>query len=158
MTITDTTTPSRSRRHRRPGKATDRKPVPEIKPETTIRPPEALLKKMADYSVGAYALIVTGDCLDPEICDGDYALVAPEMAYERGDFVVLLWKDGRVPSVKRLAMAPPSGWEKWSEKSEALPLVFVEQLNPPQRYAVTTDHLQALHRVVGSFQAVGGAA
>jgi peptidase S24-like protein len=132
-----------------------RKPIPKVKPGTTIQIPEAFLKEMTDHGAYAYALILTGECLDPEMRDGDYVVVAPGMDYQPGDFVVLQWKDGRVPSVKRLVMAPPTGWEKWSAESEALPLVSIEQLNPPRRFSLTTDKLSAIHRVVGSFSAGG---
>jgi hypothetical protein len=75
------------------------------------------------------------------------------MPYEPDDFVVLRWKDGRLPSIKRLRMAAPPGWERWHPESEVVPFVVVEQLNPPKRYGATTDKLSAIHRVVGSFKA-----
>ena len=37
----------------------------------------------------AYAAFISGDCLEPEIADGDLILVDPDKAPARGDFVLL---------------------------------------------------------------------
>jgi hypothetical protein len=118
------------------------------------RVPAEVLDKIPEQYRGAnlYLMICDGDCLEPEIRHNDRALVVPGMPIRRDDFVVLWPKDqAQQPAIKRLEMAPPKEWEKWSPDSEAIPVIIVYQLNPPRRYVITTDKLKAIDRVVGTF-------
>ena len=98
----------------------------------------------------AYGCLLRGDCLAPEINNGDMALVSPSELPQAGDLVVLYSKNGGTPWLKRLVMAPmvPVGTALHPSSDVAL-LVIVEMLNPPHRFRVPTDQLAAMHRVIG---------
>jgi len=143
MTITDDITRTRSA-----------KPQLEQEPIGSMMLPVGLLDDVpAEFRHDAYVMRLDGDCLEPKVHDGDCALIAPGMPIRRGDFVVL-WPKNPVqrPAIKRLVMAPMEGWEKFNESWEGLPLVIVEQLNPPRQYRIGVDKLSAIQRVVTTFR------
>ena len=45
--------------------------------------------------------------------------------------------------MKRLRMAPMPGWQRLSPLSDVLPIMYVEQLNPPRVYEVKMDRVAA---------------
>ena len=98
----------------------------------------------------AYGCPLKGDCLSPEINEGDMPLVSPSAEPKEGDFVVLYFVSGAVPLMKRLVMAPmvPIG-TKLHPDSDVMPIVVVEMLNPPRQLITTIDKLTAMHKVVG---------
>ena len=118
-------------------------------PRGTIRPTAA---HFFDGTVFAdtYGCRVHGDCLFPEIKDGDMALASPSAEPLRGDFVVLHFASGAPPQIKRLVMAPgiPVG-TKLHPDSDVQFLVVVEMLNPPRQLMAPINRLTAMHKVVG---------
>jgi hypothetical protein len=114
--------------------------------------PIDLLAQIGEQHVAdIYAMGVDGDCLEPVIHNKSMVLVTPEMPIRSGDFVTLWPKDpGQRPGIKRVVMAPPENWSSWVS-DEVIPLVIVEQLNPPRQYRITTDKLSAIHRVFATF-------
>jgi hypothetical protein len=98
----------------------------------------------------AYGAPLLGNCLEPELFDGDMALVSPIQEPQAGDFVVLYPVAGGMPKLKRLVMTPmfPVGTPLHPD-SDVMPMVMVEMLNPPQQLMVTVDKLKAMHKVVG---------
>ncbi len=118
-------------------------------PRGTIRPQAA---HFFDGTVpaDAYGCPLRGDCLAPEINDGDMALASPSAVPKVGDFVVLYGKDGGTPWLKRLVMLPgvPVGTPLHPD-SDVMFLVVVEMLNPPRQFNIPLDRLSAMHAVVG---------
>jgi hypothetical protein len=98
----------------------------------------------------AYGCPLHGDCLSPDIKDGDMALASPSAEARPGDFVVLYFASGAPPQIKRLVMAPgvPVG-TKLHPDSDVQFLVVVEMLNPPRQLMAPIDRLTAMHKVVG---------
>ena len=94
-----------------------------------------------------YVAPVTGDCLAPDINDGDQALVSPATWPEPGDFVIV-WPKVGPPKVKRLVLQVP----KWTAApgSEVMPLVVLQQTNPPRSFGIGMDRVRAVHKVIGS--------
>ncbi len=90
-----------------------------------------------------------GDCLAPEIGDGDGVIASPSAPLRRGDHAVLYGKKGG-PSVKRLVSVPdPKLWHRdLGPKSEIIPVLVVEMTNPPKWLIVPCDKLDAVHAVV----------
>ena len=128
------------------------KPHKQEKPIGQTGVPIGLADVVAKAGAGVYAMVCDGDCLEPVIHDKAMVLVAPGMPIRPGDFVTLWPKDpAHRPGVKRVVMAPPADWATWSPDSEAIPLVIVEQLNPPRRYHITNDKLSAIHRAFATF-------
>jgi hypothetical protein len=130
-------------------------PHREQKAIGTFQIPTALLDKIPEEHWGElFILILDGDCLEPEVHHDDRAIVAPTMPIRPGDFVVLWPKDqAHRPQMKRVVMVPMEGWEKFDPATwEVVPLIFVEQLNPPRQYEIRTDKLAAIHRVVTTFR------
>ena len=115
----------------------------------TVRPTEAHFFSGA-FVPDAYGCVLKGDCLAPEINDGDMALASPSREALEGDFVILYFTNGAAAQIKRLVMAPmvPVGTKLHSD-SDVLPIVMVEMLNPPRQLATTIDKLTAMHKVVG---------
>ncbi len=111
-----------------------------------------------------YGLVVNGDCMAPHVHHGDTAILSPAAPIEPGTIVVL-WPigDGR-PVLKRLVMMPMCAiGSPVHPDSTVVPLVIVEQTNPPKRYAIRVDALQAMHALAavvtgGASQAAGGVA
>lgn len=95
----------------------------------------------------AYGIKLLGNCLEPEAMEGDIAIVSPAADLVAGRFVVLHWASGGMPSIKRLFRVPP--WRRHHPKSEVVPFVEFEMLNPPKRLVTTLDRLSAIHLVVG---------
>ncbi len=136
MTITDTTTPRRS----------------TVNPQLDEKMAGTLFVPVKNFqrSSETYALLLAGDCLDPIIKDGDYCVCEPSMDFGTGDFVILWPKNpAKIPVIKRLVMAPPRDWQKWTHpESEAVPACIVEMLNPRRQLRVNLGSIAAIHRVV----------
>lgn len=94
--------------------------------------------------VDAYGLIVAGDCLAPAINDGDLVIGSPHCAPEVGGLVVLHFKDGRRPMLKRLVCRPAP---LSMSKGNVVGLVMVATSNPPKQFGVPVTELSALHGV-----------
>ena len=96
-----------------------------------------------------YATQLIGDCLEPVVYEGD-RIVAAQGAHPRnGDYVVLWFKDHETPLVKRAVMIPPADLMKVGKGSDVVPIIVVEQLNPPRQYSTTVDKIEDMHLVIG---------
>ena len=96
------------------------------------------------------ATYIKGDCLEPVISDGDMIIFDPDRWPKAGEYVVLYPKDpAKKPGVKRLVLNVMEGALNLGPGSNAMPLVVVETLNPPNQYAIPADELLAIHPVVG---------
>lgn len=112
----------------------------------------------ADYPE-VYASTLAGTCLEPEFHDGDCLVFSKTEACQAGDFVgVWLHPDiaARETSprcIKRLWMGLPPGFTfpfRPAPTNEVMPLVMLEQLNPPRRYRIPATDIVAVHKVIGT--------
>ncbi len=87
-----------------PAYADDQSPQKAHEPIGRLRIPRKYLDGCDDPEV--YAAPVTGDCLAPDINDGDQALVSPATWPEPCDFVIVWPKDGS-PAIKQLVLQVP---------------------------------------------------
>jgi hypothetical protein len=70
-----------------------------------------LLRVKAEHvGAGCDALAAEGDCMVPEICDCDYVVVSPSAAPKVGKITGIIFKDRRLPKIKRLLSLPRPGW------------------------------------------------
>ena len=105
-----------------------------------------------------YGMMISGDCLLPEIEDGAVMKFSKSEPYKPGDFVLVyrrpeLVKPGALPGMlKRLVVAPPP-WVTFpyreNPKSELRALLIAEQLNPRAQFAIPCADLVAVHKCLG---------
>ena len=106
-----------------------------------------------------YALTCLGDCMMPEISDGDHLGFDRDAPVGRGDVVVFYFRPELVrpgalqARVKRLVLAPPP-WVTFPYNehpdSEIAMLVIAEQINPPRQYRIKCSDLLGIHLCIGS--------
>jgi hypothetical protein len=104
-----------------------------------------------------YALPVLGDCLSPEIRDGEMLLFDKALPYRIGDLVVLFRRREATPNgklqalVKRLIMLPSFVTFPWRDhpESDVVAFVAVEQLNPHRRFTLPCADLLGIHKCLG---------
>jgi len=120
---------------------------------TLFRPkPASILPELPEI----YAMRTEGDCMVPEILDGQKIIVSKTEEVKRGDTVCLWLKSQSRPEgysalVKKVAMLPPPHVTfPYAEhpESEVVALVFVEQINPPRAYQFRCDQILAMHKVI----------
>jgi hypothetical protein len=106
-----------------------------------------------------YASVATGSCLEPVFKDGTCFAFSKVEAPRAGDYVSVWFDPDIVPtgeaprSVKRLVDDLMPGLTfpyRASPGSQVVPLVRVEMLNPPRRFAIPADKIIALHTVIGT--------
>lgn len=150
MTITDTTTPTRSRR--RPGN-----PQLDERLLGMLQVPREHLPHLGAGETGEmYEMIVGGRCLEPLLLDGDHVVIAPGMRYQAGDLVAIWPSDSsKIPQIKRMVMPPFQGWRAacLHPGSTALPVCIVEMLNPARQFRIDLSKVAAIHRVAAWFGA-----
>jgi len=93
---------------------------------------------------GSYACSIEGDCLAPVLRHGEMVLIEPIWPIE-GEFAVIYPKGSPCGSIKRMLMAVQG--IPCSPKSEVIPLVLFEQLNPPKQYQARGDRIERVDRV-----------
>ncbi|MBO6635993.1 S24 family peptidase [Parvibaculum sp.] len=97
--------------------------------------PESYLPLKGDWPQDAYALRVRGDCMAPEMCDGDHVILAPSETLQAGD-VAAVWMDRvGLPALKRIA-------------SFADGALRLEMQNPPTCFSVAHERIEAVHKVI----------
>jgi len=96
---------------------------------------EKFLPLKGDWPAGAYALSVTGECMAPEACDGDFVVAAPNEPTEPGDLAVVYIDGVDVPALKRIV-------------SFAGGVVRVEMDNPPTCFQVAAQRVEAVHKII----------
>ena len=110
-----------------------------------------------------YASFCKGNCLEPVYRDGCCLVFSKVETPEPGDYVGIwlhpdvLEPDGLPRRVKRLvSMWPGITFPyKASPASEVMPLVMMEQLNPPRILQIPASHILAMHKVVGEAESRG---
>ena len=104
-----------------------------------------------------YASVCRGDCLNPAFTDGDCLVFSTTASVEPGDYVGF-WLDptrvepGELPRrVKRLRSIMPGQTFPYrlGAACAVIPIVELEQFNPPRLYRVPADHILAMHKVIG---------
>ncbi|MCH7932004.1 MAG: hypothetical protein IH906_07345 [Proteobacteria bacterium] len=102
--------------------------------------------RFAGLTADCYCCVIEGTCLEPEICDGDMVFADPNRTPEVGEFAMFWPRDGGRPKTKRLVTAVPS---TFGPESELVPLVVMEQINPPKQYFAPADMFKTIDAVVG---------
>jgi hypothetical protein len=92
----------------------------------------------------SFGLKISGNCLAPRARDGQFAIVESKLP-KPGDLAVFWFKGHLMPTIKILS-GPIIGYPLHPE-SECIPIIQVEQLNPPQRYEVRLDKIECIARV-----------
>lgn len=106
-----------------------------------------------------YASTLTGTCLEPKFHNGDCLVFSKVETCRAGDFVGV-WLRPDIATledsprrVKRLWMGLPPDFTfpfHPAPSNEAMPLVMLEQLNPPRRYCIPATDIIAIHKVIGT--------
>jgi hypothetical protein len=138
------------------------KPAPTI--EVTALAVGRLKKRRPEFIASAavlpedYAMIVDGDCLDPEIGHGAKLHINKSAPYKVGDFVAIWFRPecckpgGLQCLVKRMAMSIFPGLKfpyVMSPGSNVVPIFVAEMLKPPQTFYYPADKIIAVHKVMG---------
>lgn len=105
-----------------------------------------------------YAMICAGDCMSPEIKDGEAVGFLRDAPIERGDLAAFFFKPELVPpgqlqvAIKRVLIAPPP-WVEFPYRehpdSEVRAVVIAEQINPYKQYSIPCTHLLGIHKCLG---------
>ena len=106
-------------------------------------------RKIVEAWPDVYGGTVDGDCLAPEIRDGDRIVASPSAPLRCGDYALLYRKEGG-SSIKRLVIVPdPKLWgSDLGPESEICPILVVEMTNPSRTFFVRCDTLDAVHAVL----------
>lgn len=103
-----------------------------------------------------YALKPVGDCMAPEINDGDPIVISSSQHPKAGDLVVVHLRPaaaarwGSEAIVKRLCHDPLISRFPWDPtRSDLIPTIVLDQLNPPRTYRIAATDILALHKVLG---------
>lgn len=110
-----------------------------------------------------YASIAKGGCLEPVFADGECIAFSKDEPFEAGDYVgFCLVPDAVQPDeppnrVKRLRSIMPGVTFPYcpAPGSELMPLVELEQHNPPRVLRVPADRILAMHKVIGTAKTMG---
>ena len=113
----------------------------------------------ASITTRYYGMILSGECLHPAFKNGEQVIFDREAAVEAGCFACFYYRSEVVPAgrlgagLKRVVIAPPD-WVKfpWRDnpKSEVVPVIIVEQFNPPRQWSIRCSDLLAVHCCIGS--------
>ncbi len=105
-----------------------------------------------------YALIISGDCMSPELEDGQKLLFMRHAPVNPGDFVGIFFRPEFVKPghsnifVKRLIMGvPPWVTFPWTESptSEVHALMVFEQINPWKQFSYKCEAVLDVHYCAG---------
>lgn len=110
-----------------------------------------------------YASIAKGKCLEPVFADGECIAFSKDADIQPGDYVGICLVPDAVQSdeppnrVKRLrSMMPGMTFPfRVAPGSEAIPLVELEQHNPPRVLRVRADRILSMHKVIGTAKTMG---
>jgi hypothetical protein len=109
-----------------------------------------------------YAFTAQGGCLEPVFLDGECIAFSKDEEVQPGDYVgICLVPDeihpGELPNrVKRLRSIMPGITFPYrcAPTSEIVPIVELEQHNPPRVLRVRVDRILAMHKVIGTAKAM----
>lgn len=105
-----------------------------------------------------YAMRLSGDCLEPDLVDGDEVQFSRDEPFAVGDFCCFILRPelvrpgGLQCAIKKLAMGlPPYVTLPFREhpKSDVHALVIAEPLKPRRQYMIRCANLLAIHKFVG---------
>lgn len=103
-----------------------------------------------------YVMAGKGNCLEPEIMDGQKLLFSRTEPYAAGDFVLLFKKrEFTLPgdhqlTIKRLLSAPAADfWRVTDGPAKPDEEVIVEALNPPQTLILMASMILGIHKCLG---------
>jgi hypothetical protein len=102
------------------------------------------ISRSKDWPPDAFGLTISGNCLAPRAGNGQIVVVESKLP-DPGDMAVFWFKGQHMPAVKILC-SRIIGYPLHPE-SECVPIIQMEQLNPPQRYAVRLDKIECIARV-----------
>lgn len=93
-----------------------------------------------------YAVCCRGDCMEPEVAEGDVLLVDPHSTPRSGDLVALFVKQGGVEGglVKRLV------FHSTGEGNSNVAGTAVEQINPRRLYSFMPEDVRAVHKIIAT--------
>jgi hypothetical protein len=135
--------------------------MPQAKRKTTTRPAPAgpAIIDPAELP-DQYGMYVQGDCMLPEIADGDVLHFDKREPVTAGDMAAIYLRPEIVPPgamqvrVKRLVLNIPP-WVTLPYRdhpdSNVVALVFAESLNPPRQFVVKCSDVLAVHKCIGSY-------
>lgn len=142
VALDSTPAPAVQRRARRKPTST---PVPGIPfPDLASIPP-------------LYAMRLSGDCLAPELRDGDEVVFSRDEEPKAGDFAIMILRPEFVPAggiqcaIKRIVLPMPSHVRlpyREHPASEVHAILLVEQLAPAKQYGIRCERLLAVHKFV----------
>lgn len=111
-----------------------------------------------------YASICKGNCLEPVFSDGECMVFSKAEPCRAGDYVGI-WLHPDIPAadelprrVKRLRTALPLGFAlpfRAAPGNEFVPIVELEQFNPPCIYRLPATEILAIHKVIGTAETNG---
>lgn len=90
---------------------------------------------------GAYAVLISGDSMEPRYFDGDLAYVNPDRRVTKGDFVIA--------QIRNEVDGPLLAFVKRFVRHNAEELVL-EQYNPPKQIRFPHDHVHSVHYIAMS--------
>ncbi len=111
----------------------------------TLSVPGDIVERFAD----TYAVEIEGGCLSPILNNGDTIVASETAPLLVGEPVVVCPKGGHQPVVKILRSEIVPSRMKVSPRSEVMPLVFFDTLNPPRGLMIGVDKIEAIHGVLG---------
>jgi hypothetical protein len=91
----------------------------------------------------AYCCVGDGDCMAPEIGDGDTVIASPAAPLVPGQPVIVWFRDGRQLLIKRLIATPDTPEN---------PMV-IATLNPYRQFRIPMRLVDRVHRIVGNLSA-----
>jgi hypothetical protein len=92
-----------------------------------------------------YDLWLDGDCMEPTVRDGSFAICSRETEPQHGDLTVIWILKGRPLLKQQIGMLPPLAFHP---DSEIMPLYQCRQINPQKAYAIPVDEIDVVHKVV----------
>lgn len=110
-----------------------------------------------------YASIAKGRCLEPVFADGECIAFSKAADFQPGDYVGIclvpdaVYSDEPPNRVKRLRSIMPGLTFPYPAAlgGELMPLVELEQHNPPRVLRVPADRILAMHKVIGTAETMG---
>lgn len=109
-----------------------------------------------------YAASGYGTCMEPLIMDGSLTVFDKSEPIEAGDIVGIVLtaaaaqRFGAPSIIKRLVMDLPPNCAFGAEPGgNAIPIVIVEQINPPRTLAIKASDILAVHKFIGTARAAG---
>ena len=91
-----------------------------------------------------YAVCIDGDCMAPDVRDGDYVAVNPGRRPREGELAVIWLKGNPKGALKRIVTLPPPS----HPEDEIVMLGVFEQDNPSRQFSLPNSRIEALHSVV----------